>query len=281
MKLALGSDLHLEFGYLDPVNEEGADVLILSGDIMVARDLYKFPTDEDAAQLMNVSGSRLAQQYRAFLKKCSEEFKHVIYVAGNHEFYGGKFHQTLDILGDACAKHSNVNFLEKGKVKIDDVLFVGGTLWTDMNKGDPLTQHVCMGAMNDYNAILNDALGYTRLRPAQTVERHKETLKYFKEVLRDTYFSDKVVVVGHHAPSKISIKPEYENDHLINGAYSSDLSEFILDHPQIKVWTHGHTHDVFEYLIGTTKIVCNPRGYVDFERGTQREDPYYFKYFEV
>jgi hypothetical protein len=174
-----------------------------------------------------------------------------------------------------------VNFLEKGKVKIDDVLFVGGTLWTDMNKGDPLTQHVCMGAMNDYNAILNDALGYTRLRPAQTVERHKETLKYFKEVLRDTYFSDKVVVVGHHAPSKISIKPEYENDHLINGAYSSDLSEFILDHPQIKVWTHGHTHDVFEYLIGTTKIVCNPRGYVDFERGTQREDPYYFKYFEV
>ena len=51
----------------------------------------------------------------------------------------------------------------------------------------------------------------------------------------------------------------------VNGAYSSDLSEFILDRPQIKLWTHGHTHDTFDYMIGTTRIVCNPRGYDGYE----------------
>ena len=81
-----------------------------------------------------------------------------------------------------------------------------------------------------------------------------------------THFVDsKVVVVGHHAPSKLSTKPAYERDVLMNGAYSSDLSEFILDHPRIKLWTHGHTHNDFDYMIGSTRIVCNPRGYDGYE----------------
>ena len=55
----------------------------------------------------------------------------------------------------------------------------------------------------------------------------------------------------------------------MNGGYHSDLSEFILDHPQIKLWTHGHTHHPFDYVIGETRIVCNPRGY---ENGSYSED---------
>ena len=78
----------------------------------------------------------------------------------------------------------------------------------------------------------------------------------------------KYVVVGHHAPSKLSTKAVYEKEFIMNGAYSSDLSEFILDHPQIKLWTHGHTHHAFDYMIGTTRIVCNPRGYDGHEDNT-------------
>jgi hypothetical protein len=81
------------------------------------------------------------------------------------------------------------------------------------------------------------------------------------------------VVVTHHAPSKASIKPRYQGDHLMNGGYSSDLSEFILDNPQIKVWTHGHTHDHFDYMIGSTRILCNPRGYAGYEERSQEFDP--------
>ena len=59
----------------------------------------------------------------------------------------------------------------------------------------------------------------------------------------------------------------------MNGAYSSDLSEFILDNPEIKVWTHGHTHDNFDYMIGSTRIICNPRGYKGYEEQAEHFDP--------
>jgi hypothetical protein len=74
------------------------------------------------------------------------------------------------------------------------------------------------------------------------------------------------------------VKPDYHGDHLTNGAYSSDLSEFILDHPQIKLWTHGHTHDVFDYMIGDTRILCNPRGYILYEN---RADEFELLFTEV
>jgi hypothetical protein len=90
--------------------------------------------------------------------------------------------------------------------------------------------------------------------------------------------SKKYVVVGHHAPSKLSTKPEYEDDVLVNGAYSSDLSEFILDRPEIKLWTHGHTHHEFDYMIGDTRIVCNPRGYINYE---DQANVFKLKYVEV
>ena len=78
----------------------------------------------------------------------------------------------------------------------------------------------------------------------------------------------KFVVVGHHSPCKLSTKPQYADDQIVNGAYSSNLSDFILDRPQIKVWTHGHTHHAFDYMLGTTRVVCNPRGYDGFEDNT-------------
>ena len=59
----------------------------------------------------------------------------------------------------------------------------------------------------------------------------------------------------------------------MNGAYSSDLSEFILDHPEIKVWTHGHTHDNFDYIVGECRIICNPRGYKGYEQQAENFDP--------
>jgi predicted phosphodiesterase len=39
MKIAVASDVHLEFGDLDLTNNNNAEVLILSGDILVAKDM--------------------------------------------------------------------------------------------------------------------------------------------------------------------------------------------------------------------------------------------------
>lgn len=268
MLIKVVSDLHLEFSNVDIHNNENCDVLVLSGDIMVADALYRYPE----SNYQSADPGRTLQHaklYREFLAKCSARFPNVVYVAGNHEFYNGKWQQTLEVLKSECAKFHNVYFLECDTVIIDDVVFVGGTIWTDMNRGDPVTYYECGKRMNDYHKIVNDTAGYTKLRPAHTHQRHKNTLNYIQQQVKK-YSDKKCVVVGHHAPSKASTHPYYNymESYLVNGAYSSDLSDFILDHPQIKLWTHGHTHYPFDYMIGSTRIVCNPRGYEDYEADT-------------
>jgi hypothetical protein len=167
--------------------------------------------------------------------------------------------------------------MENDMRTINDVTFIGCTLWTDMNKGDPLTLHAVSDMMNDYRIIRHDELGYTKLRPAHTAARHRKSVEYIRSVMEGK-FDEKFVVVGHMAPSKLSVHPRYQNDTLMNGAYASDLSEFIMDHPQIKLWTHGHTHHQFDYMIGSTRIVCNPRGYVGYEDSA---DNFKLQYLEV
>ena len=263
MKIALCSDLHLEFEDIDLKNTEGAEVLILSGDIMIAEDLHNHPpvvTNPYAPYIDLGSRQKAAQRFRDFLSRVSNEFPHVVYVAGNHEFYHGKWKASLDHLREACSLYPNIYFLENDIKVINEVSFIGATLWTDCNKGDPLTLHALSGIMNDYRVIRNDEHNFSKLRPANTIHRHQQTLSYLKAVLPDMK-DKKVVFVGHHGPSVMSTHPRYANEALINGGYRSDLSEFILDNPQIKLWTHGHMHDPFDYNIGTTRVVCNPRGY--------------------
>ena len=279
MKIAIASDLHLEFGDYEIENTEEADVLILSGDIMIARDLHDHPEEKISEAKETSLGQRQesALRFRNFLKRVSLKFPNVVYVAGNHEFYRGKFIGSLQDLRNECLKFPNIHFMEDDCRKIDDVTFIGSTLWTDMNKGDPLTLHSVADIMNDFKLIVHDGLGYTRLRPAHVVDRHRRSVAYIRSITEGK-FEEKFVVVGHMSPSKISIHPRYKDDYLINGAYTSDLSEFILDHPQIKLWTHGHTHEDFDYTIGSTRIVCNPRGYIGYE---PRADNYKLKYVEI
>jgi len=264
MKITLVSDLHLEFSDINITNQNGADVLILGGDIMVAQDLHDHPENDQIMDLLLGTRREKAQRFRNFLKRVSLEFPHVIYIAGNHEFYHGKYPDSIDYLKTECARFHNIHMLEMESIVIEDVTFIGATLWTDMNKQDPMTLMAVKDAMNDYSVIRHSQRGYAKLRPTDTVLRHMDTLSYIKnEIAKNP--EGKYVVVGHHAPTKLSLKPKYEKDVLLNGAYSSDLSEFILDHPQIKLWTHGHTHDCFDYEIGSTRIVCNPRGYEGYE----------------
>lgn len=256
MRIKLVSDLHLEFSDILIKNDQNYDVLILSGDILVASKVLK-PLSEQGVR------------FREFLKRCSFQFPHVIYVAGNHEFYdSGKFFEGIDILRAACGVYDNIYFLERDTKVIDDIVFIGGTLWTDLNRGDPITMHAIRDMMNDYRAIRNDKSGYVNLKPSDTAERHIRTKEYIELILKQNA-DKKCVVVTHHAPTYQSVSEYYRQDYVMNGAYYSELSEMILDHPQIALWTHGHMHQPFDYMVGTTRVVCNPRGY---ESGHYNED---------
>lgn len=257
MKIAIASDLHLEFGDLDFDNTEAADVLILSGDILVVDDLR----EHDATNIIG-EGSR-SQRWHAFMQRCSERFPHVIYVMGNHEHYHGNFSSSKQKLEKFFDYLPNVHVLERDVLHIGDVTFVGGTLWTDMNNGDALTMYHMTTMMNDFRVIWYEGKG-RKFKPQDAFEEHIKTRQYISHVVQG-WPDEKFVVCGHHAPSHLSCHPRYGNDQIMNGGYYSDLNEFILDRPQIKLWTHGHTHHPFDYMIGSTRIVCNPRGYVGHE----------------
>ena len=300
MKIAICSDLHLEFGDLDLHNEENADVLILGGDIFVAEDLRGFTVDDSSNIIAkSLSVTAKAERYNNFIVRCSERFKHVILIMGNHEHYHGDYAQTAKIIRGLFNDLPNVHFIDKEYRIINDVLFFGGTLWTDMNNEDSETMRHMEYCMNDYRGVDNSnrqvhyriplsivdeqATGWVmkqrpaQFRPEDSVEDHKAFLKELDEVL-EKHSNMPTVVVGHHAPSKASTHPRYKNEIKMNGAYSTDLDNFILDRRQIKLWTHGHTHEDFDYMIGTTRVVCNPRGYDRYE---ERADNFKLKYVEV
>ena len=213
---------------------------------------------------------------------CALRFPHVLYVMGNHEHYHGDFATSGKIIKEELAQYANVHLLDQETKVIDDITFIGGTLWTDMNKEDGITLMHMKNMMNDFCCVKNssrkrhyrDTLGNphsqaSNFTPDDAVEDHKKMLEYIKIMVEGKH-DQKIVVVGHHAPSKLSTHPRYAKEEIMNGGYSSDLSEFILDHPQIKLWTHGHTHENFDYLIGSTRIVCNPRGYINYEASADK-----------
>jgi len=277
MKIAICSDLHLEFSKLSLENPGDIDVLILSGDICVIRDLM----EHDPYGIVDFGKS---SRYHTFFQECSARFPHIIYIVGNHEHYHGDFKYTISDVKKRLEYLTNLHILEKETYIVDDVTFIGGTLWTDMNKEDPLTLHMITRMMNDFRCVDNSNREVTyktfddpdnpdkptfrtrvaRFSPQDAVDDHKEMLEFIKTVVADKH-DKKFVVVGHHTPSHASCHPKYKDDREMNGGYHSDLSEFILDRPQIKLWTHGHTHELFDYMIGETRVVCNPRGYHGYE----------------
>jgi predicted phosphodiesterase len=271
MKIAVASDVHLEFGDLDLHNDNNADILILSGDILVAKDIT--PYDPDSTTSTDYRSIR----YHTFMQQCAERFPHVIYIMGNHEHYNGDFARTETHLKAVLSYLPNVSLLEKETQVIGDVTFIGGTLWTDMNQGDETTLYHMKGRMNDFRCVDNgNRITYfrdedgnsherkARFQPEDAVEEHAKFKGYIQQIVEGRP-DQKFVVCGHHSPSKLSTHPRYASDVIMNGGYSSDMNDYILDHPQIKLWTHGHTHHVFDYMIGSTRIVCNPRGYVGYE----------------
>jgi Icc-related predicted phosphoesterase len=270
MKIAVISDLHLEFADL---TLPGGDVLILSGDVMEAKNLKKELYNKDMVLFEHENKQQRPDRFYRFMEEECSKYREVVYVMGNHEHYGFQYHKTYKQLQDQLP--DNIHLLQDETYKLDDVIFVGSTLWTDCNKDDRLTMYHLSGCMNDYRKVtmFNESKNiYHRLTPEQTYADHRKSRDYIESVVKN-HPDEKIVVVTHHAPSKLSTHPRYQNDTLMNGGYSSDLSEFILDHPQIRVWTHGHTHDLFDYRVGETRVMCNPRGYAGYERRADEFDP--------
>lgn len=240
MKLHILSDIHLEFGNLR-LPEVDAGVTVLAGDIGVG-----------------LAGLEWALQ--TFQRP-------VIYVMGNHEFYGQRSMPDLWRKAREKVAGTHVHLLENDAVEIDGVRFLGSTLWTDFELfGDREGGMQAALDMNDYWSIItNYGAGYTsnratRLTPKDTLRMHQESVSWLSKELGKQN-DQPVVVVTHTAPHRGSLHPKYEH-HRISPAFVSDL-DGLVQHADL--WIHGHTHDSFDYLAGKCRVVCNPRGYAGRE----------------
>jgi len=236
VKILVVSDLHFEFhrdggeSLVKDLNKD-VDVLVAAGDIAVGS---------------GISGA---------LKLLGKNFKQVIYLAGNHEYYGYTRGRVNAIIAEAAS--GNIHWLYPGHTAtVNDQRFIGGTLWFPRSSA-PKHQ------MNDFKLIKDFE--------TWVYDENQETVHFLEQETRP---SD--VVVTHYLPSHMSVDPQYKNS-LLNPFFVCDM-EHVIRRNRPKLWAHGHTHSSCDYYVDhpcrtgegltrdpTTRIVCNPFGYARHE----------------
>lgn len=230
MKVRVLSDLHTEFApFADTPTE--ADVVVLAGDIGTGTAGLHW-----AAQAFGATP--------------------VVYVAGNHEYYGHEF-ATLRERLRKTARELGIHFLENSSVVLDGVRFLGATLWTDFQVFGPAEEwfamHAAREGMSDCRVIRD---GDTSFGPTRMAALHEASRGWLERELRSG-FSGPTVVVTHHLPSLRSVAPRFARS-LLTAAFASRRDDLVA---QADLWVHGHTHDACDYRLGRCRVVCNPRGY--------------------
>lgn len=270
MKLRIFSDIHNEFFlhskndfYQIPVMEdEHEQVLILAGDIDTNFSVLKrFGNHPDLIRKSPNKDFYLDNADSSWIEQLSVRFKHVIYVLGNHDMWRKNIDTVYDEAKQLIKEQNltNVTLLQNDSIVIDDVCFVGATLWTDYNKKDPLTMWEAHKVMADYHYIKQGS-DYHKFDVTRGLQEFNKSIEYvFSE---EHTKHDNVVVVTHHTPSFQSNVREYSRS---AGYFHSEISDKIIDSKHIKLWIHGHTHDNVDYKLGHCRVVANCHGYVGYE----------------
>lgn len=236
MRIQIASDLHLEhlvwrFPHYRGVEPTDADVLILAGDI--------------------ASGTRALELFGEW--PCP-----VIYVPGNHEYYGSSLVKIQAELAEKSQSFPNISILAPGVTEINGVRFIGCTLWTDYclfgEQYLELAMVACAASLPDHKVIKVN--GDTPFSPAVAREIHLQQRKWLRMKL-DEPFDGKSVVITHHAPAPGSLHPMFEKN-LVSTAFISDLSDML---GVAALHIHGHTHHSFDYDVHGTRVIANPMGY--------------------
>lgn len=257
------SDTHLEFikDYKDTPDVGSGNILLLSGDILVAKHLNN--VTNYGSLIPYDKKTELHQEiYGRFLKTCSENYDRVFYVLGNHEYYGSDISYVNNWFPEYInSEYKNILVLTESCVEINNKWWlVGSTLWTDYDGEDPLAMVNAQQSLNDFRKI---TFNNSKLTPNIVVNENIRGINYIKKIVGKN--PDKnIIVMTHHSPSKRSISKFYASSK-INSAYTNDYDKFIENSPNIKYWVHGHTHFKFDYYIGNCRVLCNPHGYFSYE----------------
>lgn len=272
LRVGYFSDAHLEhltphpYFFRDEHPDIGGDVLIVAGDLTGAPFMQTRRTDPTARSI-----KKMVERMQ---RKIFSKYNVVLYVMGNHEHYGAVFSKTKEFLREYF-DGTNVIILDNDHwVHQDGTIFLGCTLWSDFMKASPISMEACQNGMNDFNLIYRkDPYDVTYVERKQyhngrnpaavtasfILDEHLFSKKYIGEVVKN-YPDRNIVVLTHHGPTYKSLNQDHIGNG-IDGAYASDLSDLIMDNPQIKFWVHGHTHQSEDYMVGECRVLANQIGY--------------------
>ena len=234
------SDLHFEFDsnlkdFNSVISEKHADVVVLAGDIAGGLYSYKF------IQHLNNLGY------------------YVIYVLGNHEFYGQDFNQLIKDYRILSENNDMFSFLEKDVLNLNGVDFIGTTLWTSAGTKD-ISEEIDFNTKTHLDNI-SDFKKINKFTPVVMKTIFYESFNFIKEAVNNSKAEHKVVIT-HHAPCNISSLEHYRANVVAQSSHVTELGNYI-SYTDISVWIHGHLHNSSDYFINETRILCNPRGYKD------------------
>jgi predicted phosphodiesterase len=237
MRIQLLSDVHVEFhadrgvDFVRSLEPSDVDVLVLAGDIAV--------------------GAGIVPALNLFCERYRDAT--VVYVHGNHEFYGTDRESVLALTREAAALNRNLFWLDSEVVEIRGQRFLGGPLWFERRPEAARFKR----AMADFETIAGfESWVYDENRRMQDL---------LAKELRETD-----VVVTHHLPTLASVAPRFSSSPL-NAFFVCDVEELIQDR-QPRLWMHGHTHVSVDKRIGGTRVLCNPFGYAGWELNSGFKD---------
>ena len=227
MRVQLLSDLHFEYdddggeAFVRSAEVAG-DVLVLAGDILPLQSL-----------------ERVGQAFGWFCAR----WRDVVFVPGNHEYYRTSPAEGNALLVACAAALPNLHVLNPGLAVIGGQRFVGGTMWFPLTPDEPRYR----GFLTDFS-LIRDFVPWVH-------ETHAAQLAYLEANVRD---GD--IVVTHHLPHPKST-PRRFADSPLNRFFVAGDAPALLERAGARLWLHGHTHAPRDYVIGRTRVVCNPRGY--------------------
>lgn len=221
--------------------------------------LPDFKRDTDSGEICIVAGdlaefSNKGVALTTLIEGLCERFKEVIFVPGNHEYYGTSILQLIPKLKSKTSHLDNFVLLQDGdSIERDGVTIIGATMWSDVT--DITTDWELL--MNDHKYIRHGTTlepWKRKLRANDTTIIHMRHVDIINKLLQN--IEGPSIVITHHAPSSKSIDPRFEGSAL-NPAYSTDIE---LD-KWPTYWIHGHIHRYADYKHNGCRVLCNPGGY--------------------
>ena len=244
------------------------------------RSPFSLPsTPQDSEQILILAGDVCDSSCSgiSFLTDVCSRFKHVLYVFGNHEYYGRSLADAKQYLLDQFyVVPQNLHILDCDTFETDDIMFIGATLWTDLDKFSPTTSYIVSKCLNDCRLISVDNVSKIRLNGDVWYNTHIKHREYIKlQVERAKEIGKTPIVITHHAPSFMSVHDVFK-DSDINGGFASNMDDLV-EQLQVPYWIHGHMHHVHDYMLHNTHVLCNPHGYNNEDlqqRARNMFDPY-------